>query len=293
MTATSPPIDINPNHLETIQRILDEHVPDCEVRAFGSRAKWNAKDYSDLDLAIVGEQPLEGRTLSKLRDAFERSYLPMRVDVLDWYDISDEFKKIIHENYVILHKSINKHSDWKQAKLGDIADVSWGDTSTTKSKYTESGFLAYSAKGPDGYLPYADYSITGVVLSAIGADCGRTWLAKGQWSCIKNTIRFWSTDPEVDTEFLYWITRNPDFWPKRGSAQPFISQGDARNLIVSYPSLEQQRSIAHILGTLDDKIRLNRRMNNTLEAMAQALLPRLLSETLQMNAITRQMRIIA
>src|SRR4030066_795257 len=37
------------------------------------------------------------------------------------------------------------------------------------------------------------------------------------------------------------------------------------------PPLPEQRAIAHILGTLDDKIELNRRMNATLEAMAQAL----------------------
>ena len=271
MKTTDQPIDINPTHLETIQRILTAHVPDCEVRAFGSRAKWNAEDYSDLDLAVVSGQPLRWRALGDLRDAFEESDLPFRVDVLDWHDISDRFKNIIQEDYAILSKPINRVSDWKQTKLGDVADVSWGDTSTTKSKYTKSGFVAYSAKGPDGYLPYADYSITGIVISAIGADCGKTWLAKGQWSCIKNTIRFWSTDPAVDTEFLYWITRDPDFWPKRGSAQPFISQGDARNLMISYPPLEQQRSISHILGTLDDKIELNRRMNETLEAMAQAL----------------------
>ena len=48
-------IDLNPNHLATVQRILAEHVPECEVRAFGSRATWTAKDYSDIDLAIVGE----------------------------------------------------------------------------------------------------------------------------------------------------------------------------------------------------------------------------------------------
>ena len=271
MTATNQPIDLNPTHLETIQCILKEHVPDCEVRAFGSRAKWNARDYSDLDLAVVGQQPQGWQVLNRLETAFRESNLPFKVDVLDWHDISDRFKKIIQENYVILSKPINSISEWKQARLGDIANVSWGDTSTTKSKYTKSGFLAYSAKGPDGYLPYADYSITGIVLSAIGADCGKTWLAKGQWSCIKNTIRFWSTDPEIDTEFLYWITRDPSFWPKRGSAQPFISQGDARNLMISYPPLEQQRSISHILGTLDDKIELNRHMNETLESMAQAL----------------------
>lgn len=158
-----------------------------------------------------------------------------------------------------------------EARLGDVADLLWGDTSTTKASYTATGFPAYSASGRDGFLPYADFDRTGVVVSAIGAECGKTWLAKGKWSCIKNTIRFWSKVPEVDTEFLYWLTSNPNDWPKRGSAQPFISQGDARAMRISYPPLAEQKAIAAALGALDDKIELNRRMNATLEAMARAL----------------------
>lgn len=160
---------------------------------------------------------------------------------------------------------------WKSAALGEIADLNWGDTKTTKASYSEKGFTAYSASGPDGFLPYADYERTGVVLSAIGSDCGKTWLAKGKWSCIKNTIRFFSKTDRVNTEFLYWATLNSDYWPKRGSGQPFISQGDARACTVKYPPLPEQRAIAHILGTLDDKIELNRHMNETLEAIARAL----------------------
>ena len=156
-------------------------------------------------------------------------------------------------------------------RLGDVADVRWGDTSTTKKSYVDAGFTAYSATGPDGFLPYADYDRTAVVLSAIGADCGKTWLAQGRWSCIKNTIRFWSTDLGVDTEYLYWITQDSRIWPKRGSAQPFIAQTDARNLEIDVPPLPEQRRIAHILGTLDDKIELNRRVNETLEEMARAI----------------------
>lgn len=161
--------------------------------------------------------------------------------------------------------------DWEISKLGDVADVSWGDTSTTKASYTHDGFPAFSATGLDGRLPYADFDRTGVILSAIGADCGKTWLAKGKWSCIKNTIRFWSVNPRVDTEFLYWLTCKQSFWPRRGSAQPFIAQGDARATEIRYPSLAEQRAIAHILSTLDDRIEANRRMAATLEEMARAL----------------------
>ena len=56
-----------------------------------------------------------------------------------------------------------------------------------------------------------------------------------------------------------------------GSALPSTSRGDFYALNVSLPPLPEQRRIAHILGTLDDKIELNRRMNQTLEQMARAI----------------------
>lgn len=83
---------------------------------------------------------------------------------------------------------------WSIVSLGDLADIQWGDTSTTKASYVAYGFTAYSASGPDGFLDHADIIHDGVVLSAIGAQCGKSWYARGSWSCIKNTIRFWGTD---------------------------------------------------------------------------------------------------
>lgn len=160
---------------------------------------------------------------------------------------------------------------WKRLPIGEVADLRWGDTSTTKASYVERGYPAYSASGQDGFLPHADFDRTGVVLSAIGADCGRTWLATGKWSCIKNTIRFWAIDPQVRTEYLYWATRDKRFWPRRGSAQPFISQTDARSVDVDLPPLPIQDQVVETLGALDDRIDLLRQTNTTLEAIAQAL----------------------
>jgi hypothetical protein len=119
---------------------------------------------------------------------------------------------------------------WEVLSLGELANLSWGDTSTTQESYVEDGFDAYSASGKDGKLDHFDFERTGIVLSAIGAKCGRTWLARGQWSRIKNTIRFWATTKRVSTEYLFLATADPGLWPKRGAAQPFISQGDAKRV---------------------------------------------------------------
>ena len=97
-------VDLSHAHLAIVQRILAEHAPGCEVRAYGSRASWTARDYSDLDLAIVGDGPLHRRTLSRLKEAFEESRLPMRVDVIDWHATSDRFRTEIERGYVVLQQ---------------------------------------------------------------------------------------------------------------------------------------------------------------------------------------------
>ena len=97
-------IDLSPNHLKTVKQILAEHVPACEVRAFGSRVTLSAKKYSDLDLAVVGVTALDRSTLARLKEAFEDSDLPIQVDVLDWQEIPQSFREIIARDYAVLQK---------------------------------------------------------------------------------------------------------------------------------------------------------------------------------------------
>ena len=90
---------------------------------------------------------------------------------------------------------------------------------------------------------------------------------------------FWrSRDHQLlDPRFLfYWMSGREFFIQFKGVAgqtdmAEYVSLRDQRSMQLTLPSLPEQRAIAHILGMLDDKIELNRRMNETLEAMARAL----------------------
>jgi len=135
---------------------------------------------------------------------------------------------------------------WEVKRLEDIADVKWGDTSTTKQAYVFDGYDAYSASGLDGKLDHFDYTQDGIVLSAIGANCGLTWLAKGKWSCIKNTIRILEKDSDVNIEYLFLLTSRPNYWRRRGAAQPFLSQTEAN----MYPVLKPITSILKCFNAL-------------------------------------------
>lgn len=95
-------IDLAPQHLATVRRILAEQVPECEVRVFGSRVSGTAKDYSDLDIALVGSSQLEIARLGRLREALQESDLPIRVDVLDWNAIPESFRNVIDRDFEVL-----------------------------------------------------------------------------------------------------------------------------------------------------------------------------------------------
>ncbi len=87
--------DIQPAHLAVVRGILRRHVPDREARIYGSRATGSARAASDLDLVILGEEPLSFEALAALRDDFSESDLPYRVDVTDWASLSPSFRALI------------------------------------------------------------------------------------------------------------------------------------------------------------------------------------------------------
>ncbi len=80
----------------------------------------------------------------------------------------------------------------------------------------------------------------------------------------------------LESDFLKYLLQSNDVQHQldgraSGTTVSGIKQSELRQIILCFPPLPEQKAIAHILGSLDDKIELNRRMNATLEGMAQAL----------------------
>jgi type I restriction enzyme S subunit len=140
------------------------------------------------------------------------------------------------------HLEVSVPIGWSFVALGEIADVNWGNTSLTKKSYSESGFTAYSATGPDGWIEHAEFSGPGIVLSAIGARSGKCFLADGQWTAIKNTITIIPFSP-ISNDWLFRAINRESAWKKRGGAQPFIALKDAISLPLLLPPLAEQKRI--------------------------------------------------
>ena len=94
----------------------------------------------------------------------------------------------------------------------------------------------------------------------------------------QNLVLLRATDANLLTpKYLRWVTRGREWWNEVdryinvGAVFESLRCADIPEFAVPLPSITEQKAIAHILGTLDDKIELNRKTNETLEAMAKAL----------------------
>ena len=107
----TPPLQISEQDWLQAKQILAAQVPQLEVWAFGSRVNGHAKPYSDLDLALITAQPLTLAQLADITHAFESSDMTIRVDVMDWANSSEAFRKIVFDKKVVVQMaSVNGSS---------------------------------------------------------------------------------------------------------------------------------------------------------------------------------------
>jgi uncharacterized protein len=97
---------LSPKELEIVRGILAKHIPDYEVCVFGSRVHGTQKPYSDLDLAVIGDEPLSIMKLADVLNDFSESDLPFKVDIVDWATTSETFREIINSYNVDIQSAV-------------------------------------------------------------------------------------------------------------------------------------------------------------------------------------------
>lgn len=182
-------------------------------------------------------------------------------------------------------------SEWKTYKLGDIAKVI--DSLHKTPTYTEKGYpmvRVTDLKG--GYLRtkdcllvsedvYLDFSrnhkseIGDIVISRVGSYGITSYVNEPIDFCLGQNTAFICSNG-MDSKYLFYYLNSPKGKQEiegfvTGSTQKTISLKSIKSLEILAPGLPTQRQIAQILSSLDDKIELNLQMNQTLEAMAQAV----------------------
>ena len=184
-------------------------------------------------------------------------------------------------------------NEWTSTALAEFSsDVSYGYTESACSEKVGPHFLRITdiqngtvnwAEVP--YCPitrehHEKYKLSDgdIVIARTGNSTGENYLYQGHEDAVfaSYLIRFRIDQQKADPKFVWYNLRTRDWWnfinnSKTGSAQAGANAKVLGRFLINCPSISEQRAIAHILGTLDDKIELNRRANETLEAMARTL----------------------
>ena len=265
-----PAIDITAGQRKTVLSLLEKHLPNTTAWVYGSRAKWTARPQSDLDM-VVFATPEQNSRVFDLREAFEESNLPFRVDLFVWDDVPERFRKRIEAEYVVLvERGVRGAGDgWRTTTLGEVVTLQRGfDLPRTERKL--GSYPVIASTGPVGTHDRAVVQGPGVVIGRSGSLGGGQFIKHDFWPL--NTTLWVKDFNNNDPRFCYFFLKSLDLAQfNAGSGVPTLNRNHIHPLPVRVPPLPEQRAIAHILGTLDDKIELNRRMNETLEEMARGL----------------------
>lgn len=181
-------------------------------------------------------------------------------------------------------------SDWNEDILSNIAEVI--DSRHKTPVYSDSGYPMVRVVDVNGGAlnlentkrvsdeVYEDFSrgrdpeVGDLVISRVGSYGVVSYVNSDEKFCLGQNTAF--IIPKINSRFLYYQLISPFVkWQIEqfvvGAVQKTISLKSIRQFQIKLPPEPEQKAIAHILGFLDDKIELNRQMNETLEAMAQAL----------------------
>ncbi|MDE0099205.1 MAG: restriction endonuclease subunit S, partial [Truepera sp.] len=264
-------------HLETLLR---KHLPTVEVWAYGSRVKGQSHDGSDLDLVLRSPdlQPIPADSLASFSEALQESPIPFLIAAHDWARLPESCHPEIEREHVVLVAADGRPLDQQNSGMGGKwRELCWGDLATLEYGRALRGhnsrtgpIRVFGTNGPIGWHDEALCSYPSVVIGRKGAYRGVHYSAEPFF--VIDTAFYLKPKVELDTRWAYYQLLTQDInGLDSGSAIPSTRREDFYNLPVQVPPLSEQRTIAQILGTLDDKIELNRQLNETLEELARAI----------------------
>lgn len=288
-------LDLPLRYREQLEALLRNYVPEAEVWAYGSRIRNRSHAGSDLDLVLRGPG-LErlGDGYYDLLDAIEQSNIPILIQVHDWARLPESFHREIERNYVVVQEQAKQtpSEEWREVFVSEVASARIGGTpSRAVAEYWQGNVPWATAKdvanSGSRYLDKVEESISeiglaesaaklmpeGTVIITARGTVGALAQLRREMAFNQTCYALVPTD-EIDNDFLFYALKGTLTTMETltyGTVFQTITRKSFNEWRLPLPPLPEQRAIVHVLGTLDDKIELNRRINDTLEAMARTI----------------------
>ena len=292
-------LHLQPKHRRMLEALLREHLPEVEVWAYGSRVTGRSHEGSDLDLVLRGPglKKIPVGKLADFEDAVRESNIPFLVEARDWARLPERFWQEIAKDKDVL--ADEAHSPWPRVALGNLIDLR---LSSVDKKSKPSEIPVKLCNYTDVYYnPVIRRNMSFMEATASEREIAKCALTPGDVVITKDSEQYddigvpaFVIDPVPDLvcgyhlailrpdvariqgRYLFYALSTHDAQTQfhhyaNGITRFGLRKTDIGLVEVPLPRLIEQRSIAHVLGTLDDKIELNQRMNETLEATARAL----------------------
>ena len=158
---------------------------------------------------------------------------------------------------------------WRTTTLGAVIELKRGYDLPSRDR-RPGPYPIVSSSGISGYHAEAKVKAPGVVTGRYGTVGQVFYIAEDFWPL--NTSLYVRDFKGSDPRFISYLLRTIDFLAYSDKAAvPGVNRNHLHTAIIRVPERRGQQAIACILGALDDKIGLNRHMNQTLEAMARAI----------------------
>lgn len=183
-------------------------------------------------------------------------------------------------------------SEWREVKVSEIGKIVTGKTPKTAISENYGGNIPFLTPSDDMNIKKVKSTARtlsemglnsvkncllpakSICVSCIGSDLGKVVLTS-EPTVTNQQINSIVPDEKFDPDFIYYgmtiLGKHLNYLSKTSTAVPIINKTTFSNFSIIVPSIEEQKAIAHILSTLDDKIEVNNQINRTLENMAQTI----------------------
>ena len=293
---------LSEKQLSNIVSALKKYDEIDEVVLFGSRALGTYKEASDIDIALKGDR-VTSVLAAKLKTFFEEeSYSPYFFDFIAYPEIkNDELKIHIDEKGKVIARFPKKEN--REVRTFIVEDLirdgilTINDGYRAKNSELSATGLPFARAGNVNtgfhfdhadFFPETSLDRVGNKISKPGDVVFTSKGTVGRFAYVKDDtprfiyspqLCFWRSEKWniINPQFLYFWMNSPAFisqmYEVKGQTDmaDYVNLRDQRSFLVHLPPLPEQKAIASVLSSLDDKIDLLHRQNKTLESMAETL----------------------